>query len=318
MLPGMDIRGSVAEVMRSAVLVAAAAGLYGVVRPSWWSGAGPATRPVSVTVPEARVRVPETSRAARPPSRGAPDMAAPTRMPKCQTPDTAVTAPDDVGSERAMRPDGRGGWYAVVEVVGRTTGPPRAGLDEYYGLHILGTCRVVELAVMDEFLSWWQGDQFVAHLIPDHRIGDTAESGLANLRIDGLVPIERGDTSTLEQVARGRRPMPSREDGWPREWHELVVAEVTFDRRWITVEGRCPSWSLGCEPAWIPESAGVGSPPPAANVGARYAFVFVGGKLTRSLGEVDPRVLEGYWSWAPTGLSPVATSWLEPHEGTHY
>jgi len=133
-----------------------------------------------------------------------------------------------------MRPDGRGGWYAVVAVVWRGTGVPRNGLDEHYVLQIVGTQAAVHLFVTDEFVDWWHGDRFVAHLRPHRQDGQAAGPGNAHLKVTGLVPIEAGDTTTLEDIVDGRRPMPETERGWPREWHVRVTVAVTPDRRWRT------------------------------------------------------------------------------------
>src|SRR5262245_13113025 len=101
-------------------------------------------------------------------------------LPVAFAPSTSVsgiapTACADQGWQRATHPDGGGGWYAVVEVVGRSTGVPRGGIDEDYSLLVVGTSRVVELLVMDELLNWWPRDRFVAHLRPGDRSGHAPE-----------------------------------------------------------------------------------------------------------------------------------------------
>jgi hypothetical protein len=195
----------------------------------------------------------------------------------------------DPGWARATRPDGQGGWYAMVEVVGHSTGPPRGGIDEYYGLRILGTSQSVGLVARDLFLSWWPGDLFVAHLRPRPRGGSAADPEGAGPLVVGLVPIEPGDTSTLDEIAEGRRPMPDAQSAWPREWHQLVIVEVTRDRRWRTTSPLCSWRESHCKVKPTAPPAGLGPTPRAAKVGAHFAFVLVAGKVTRQLGEIDPR-----------------------------
>jgi hypothetical protein len=251
------------------------------------------------------------------------------------------TAQADEGWEHAMRPDGRGGWYAIVAVVGRYTGVPRSGLDEHYVLQIVGTQSAVHLFVLDEFLNWWHGDRFVAHLRPHRQDGqadspadtyltpelaeldaphfaDFASSSLPlldvpsgvlhpgastsrrllfdpsqprrilRLQVTGLVPIEAGDTTTLEDIVAGRQPMPETKRGWPREWHVRVTVAVTRDRRWRTILPQCPSWAPRCASEAFIEQAGLPPPPRNAKVGAHYACILAAGKLTHWLGEVAP------------------------------
>jgi len=145
----------------------------------------------------------------------------PARPGRGSPPVPVATAPHPTDAP-ALRSDGHGGWYAVVEVAGGCTLPALSVRIERYRLNIVGTTRSAPVRAFEAVgeARWWIGDRFVAHLhsVPRTKPRDAERVCIAGcdrggrdpdeLAVVGLVPIDRDDAGTLTEIAAGRRPMP--------------------------------------------------------------------------------------------------------------